>query len=110
MNEGHTHEQEQPHEHAAPAAASFRFESFADAPSAQAAFENLCPLGSSIEPAVKILVDMGAQCKSVTPGRIACRYVETDEALASWCWCVVLQHDAEKAMKSLRISLAILGA
>src|SRR4051812_44097936 len=38
--------------------AQFRFEAFADAASAQAAFEAVYPVGSPVEPALQALVDM----------------------------------------------------
>lgn len=86
----------------------FRFEDFADAPSAQAAFEAIYPAGSPIEPAIQALVDLGAQCKTVARAGIACRYVE-GSALAGWCWHVVLETSDEKALTGVRIALATLG-
>jgi hypothetical protein len=88
----------------------FCFEAFADASSAQAAFEALYPAGSPIEPAVQALVDLGGQCKTVAPSAVACRYVETERALAGWCWHIVLNAGGEKTIRSVGVSLAILGA
>jgi len=87
----------------------FRFQAFADAPSAQAAFEAAYPPGSAIEPALQALVDMGANCKTVGPSRFACRYVETEKALAGWCWHVALESDAERAIQRVAVSLSILA-
>ncbi|HWJ01695.1 MAG TPA: hypothetical protein VNU96_21975 [Burkholderiales bacterium] len=90
----------------------FRFEQFADAPAAQAAFEAAFPIGSPADPALQALVGMGAQCKSTGPGKVACRYVEHVEdpgALAGWCWHVAIDADSEKAIKGTRIALAILA-
>jgi hypothetical protein len=109
MSEGHTQDHEHAHEHAAPVAAPFRFESFGDAPSAQAAFEALYPPGSSIEPALRTLVDMGAQCKAVTPVRLACRYVENQGPLGGFCWQIALERDSENAIQRASIALGVLG-
>lgn len=87
----------------------FRFEDFADAPSAQSAFEAAFPAGSPAEPALQALVDMGAQCKSVVPGRLACRYVEGRARLAGFAWHLVLEVDGDKAIKSAGVALALLG-
>ena len=87
----------------------FRFEAFADAPSAQAAFDVVYPPGSPLEPTLQQLVDMGAQCKSVGATRIACRYVEDERALAGWCWHVVLETAGDKTLGRGRIALAALG-
>jgi hypothetical protein len=89
-------------------AAPFRFESYADAPSAQAAFVAAFPLGSPAERALQALVDMGAQCKSAGAGRVACRYTE-NRALAGWCWHVALEATAEKAIGGARIKLVMTG-
>jgi hypothetical protein len=89
-------------------AAHFRFEAFADAPSAQAAFEAAFPPGSSIEPALHALLDMGAQCKSAGPARIACRYLEKDP-LAGFAWHVALECNSEKAIQRVGIASAMLG-
>jgi hypothetical protein len=105
MSEEHGHE----HEHAAARQAVFRFEAFADAPSAQAAFEARYPRGSPVEPAVQALVDMGAHCKAVSPMRIACRYVESEHALAGWCWHVALEGNHEKTIQRVSVALAALG-
>ena len=88
---------------------SFRFEEFADAPSASAAFEAAFPAGSPAEPALQALVNLGAQCKSVGPGKVACRYVERPGALAGWCWHLALEANADKAIVRVRIALAQLG-
>lgn len=109
MSEGHE-EHGHTHAHAAPQAAPFRFESFADAAAAQAVFEACYPEGSSIEPALQTLVDMGAQCKSVAPGRIACRYVEQEGALMGWCWHVALECNSEKAIQRVGVALAMISA
>jgi hypothetical protein len=86
----------------------FRFEAFADAASAQAAFEAAFPPGSAIEPALQALVGMGAHCKSVGPGRVACRYVEQLSPLAGWCWHVAVERNAN-AVERVRIELAMTG-
>ena len=104
MSEEHGHQ----HEHAA-VRPVFRFEAFADAPSAQAAFEALYPPGSAIEAAVQALVATGAHCKAVSPMRIACRYVESEHALAGWCWHVVLEGSNEKTLQRVGVALAALG-
>jgi hypothetical protein len=87
----------------------FRFQAFADAPAAQAAFEAAYPPGSAIEPALQALVDMGAHCKAVSPMRFACRYVETEKALAGWCWHVALEGDAQRAIQRVGVTLSILA-
>ena len=88
---------------------SFRFEEFADAACAQAAFDAAFPVGSPAEAALQVLVDMGAQCKSGGAGRVACRYVEKPGALAGWCWHVVLEADGEKAIRGTQLALSKLG-
>lgn len=88
---------------------SFRFEDFADAHAARAAFEAAFPPGSPAEPALQALVDLGAQCKIVGAGRVACRYVERRSVLAGWCWHLALEADAEKAIARVRIGLAMTG-
>jgi hypothetical protein len=88
---------------------SFRFEEFADAPSARTAFEAAFPVGSPAEPALQALVAMGAQCKSAGPGKVACRYVERPDALAGWCWHLALEANSEKAILRVAIALAQLG-
>lgn len=87
----------------------FRFEAFADAPSAQAAFDAMHPAGSPIEPVVQALVVTGAQCKTVARTGIACRYVESERALAGWCWHVYLEASGDQKLKRARIALAALG-
>lgn len=88
---------------------SLRFEQFADATCAQAAFEVAFPPGSPAELALQALVDMGAQCKSVGGGKVACRYLENPGALAGWCWHLVIESGAERTISSAAISLAALG-
>src|SRR6267378_2645807 len=83
--------------------ASFRFEEFADAASAQAAFDAAYPLGSPIERALQALSAMGAQGRTVSPTRVACRYVENDVALAHRCWYISLACDKEKAIQRVNI-------
>lgn len=90
--------------------AYFRFTAFADAPSAQAAFEAAYPPGSPIEPVLQALVNMGAHCRTVGPNRFACRYIETEKALAGFCWHVVLESNSEKAIQRIAIGCALLGA
>jgi hypothetical protein len=89
---------------------TFRFEQFADAPSAQAAFEAAFAPGSPAQPALQALVDMGAQCKSAGPATVVCRYVEGHGALAGWCWHVVVDLSGEKAIERVSIAAAMLGA
>ena len=88
---------------------SFRFEDFADAPSAQAAFAARFPIGSPADPALQVLVDMGAQCKNIAPGRIACRYVERGTRLAGFAWHLVLDCDTDRTIKRAGVALALLG-
>jgi hypothetical protein len=87
---------------------SFRFEQFADAPSAQAAFEAAFPLGSSAQSALQALLDMGAQCKGAGTGKVACRYVE-NRGLAGWCWHLVVESTEEKTLQRASIALAMTG-
>jgi len=89
---------------------AFRFQAFADAPAAQAAFEAAYPCGSPIDAALQALVDMGAHCKAVGPTRFACRYIESEHGLAGWCWHVALESDAEKTIRRVAVALAALGA
>jgi hypothetical protein len=86
-----------------------RFEAYADAPSAQAAFEAMYPAGSPLEPAVQALVDLGAHCKALGPGRVACRYLENEHTLAGWCWHVALDAGAGKTIDRTRIRLTAIG-
>jgi hypothetical protein len=109
VSEESPHEHAHPHEHAAAPRPVFRFEAFADARAAQAAFEAIYPAGSPIEPVIQALVDLGAQCKTVAPSGIACRYVESERALAGWCWHVVLEAGSDKALRRASIALATLG-
>jgi hypothetical protein len=87
----------------------FRFERFADAASAQAAFQALFPVGSQAEPALQLLASVGAQCTSVGAGRMVCRYVEKPGAAPGFCWHLVLDANSEKAIKRLSIATALLG-
>jgi hypothetical protein len=87
----------------------FRFEQFADGPSAQNAFEAAFPSGSLAEPALQALVDMGAQCKSAGPGKVTCRYVEPGGALAGWAWHVAVEANADKVVRRVGVSLVMLG-
>ncbi len=104
MSEDHGHE----HPHAAPQPV-FRFEAFADAACAQAAFDTIYPAGSSIETAAQALVDLGALCKTLGPNRVACRYLENGHALAGWCWHVALDAGAGKTIERSRIQLTAIG-
>lgn len=88
---------------------TFRFEQFADAPSAQAAFESAFAPASPAEPALQALVDMGAHCKSIGPGKVACRYLETRTPLAGFAWHVLLEVDGRNALRRVAIALAMLG-
>jgi hypothetical protein len=87
---------------------TFRFEEFADAASARAAFEAAFAVGSPAEAALQALVDMGAQCKTAGTGRIACRYVE-NRSLAGWCWHVAIEAGTDKAILRLGVAQAMLG-
>ena len=87
----------------------FRFESYADAPSAQAAFEAAYPIGSPIQPALQALVDKGAACKALGPTRFACRYLESEKVLAGFCWHVALECDSEEAIRRTSFAAALLG-
>jgi hypothetical protein len=87
----------------------FRFEQFADAPSAQAAFEAAFPPGSPAEPALQVLLNMGTQCKTVGTGKIACRYVEQPTGLAGWCWHVSVDANSDKVIQSVSVTLAMTG-
>jgi hypothetical protein len=109
VSEGHIQPDDHAHERAAPEAAPFRFEAFADAASAQAAFEAAYPSGSPIAPALQALVDMGAHCKAVSATRVACRYVEKQGILAGWCWHVALDANSDKVIQRVGVSLAMLG-
>jgi hypothetical protein len=88
---------------------SFRFDQFADAPSAQAAFEAAFPAGSPAEPALQALVDMGAQCKSVGAAIFACRYLETRDPLTGFAWHLALDCTSDRTIKGVGIALAMLG-
>jgi hypothetical protein len=88
---------------------TFRFEDFADAAAAQAAFEAAFAPGSSAEQALQALVDAGASCKSVGPAAFACRYVEPQTVAAGFCWHVGLEADAEKRLRRAVVALALTG-
>lgn len=88
----------------------FRFEAFADAPSAQAALEATYPPGSPAQPALQRLADMGAQCRAIGDAAFACRYLEHDEPLAGACWHVVLFVAADRSIERACISRSLLGA
>ena len=107
MAEDHVHERT--HASAAAPPASFRFEAFADATSAQAAFESRYPPGSPIENALQALVDMEAQCRALGPTRVVCRYVEKPASLACWCWHVALDCSTERVVQSVKVALAIIA-
>ena len=87
---------------------SFRFQDFADAPSAQAAFEAAHPPGSPADAALQALIAMGAHCKSVGPDRFACRYIETENALTAFSWHVVVDC-REKVIQRVGVGVALLG-
>lgn len=89
--------------------AGFRFEGYADAASAQAAFETAHPSGSPMDRAVQALAEAGAICKSAGPARVACRYVEKRAVLAGWCWHMALESDAAGGLRSARVTLCALG-
>jgi hypothetical protein len=88
---------------------AFRMEQFADAASAQAAFDAAFPAGSPAEPAVQALVDLGAQCKTVGAGKVVCRYVERPGELAGFCWHVVLEVGTERAIRNTAIAVSNLA-
>lgn len=88
---------------------AFRFQAFADAPAARAAFDAAYPSGSPIEAALQALVDMGAHCKAVGPTRFACRYVEAEQALAGFCWQLVIDASNEGTLLGVRIRMTRLG-
>ena len=108
MAEEHIHERT--HASTAAALASFRFEAFADASSAQAAFESRYPPGSRIEPALQALADMEAHCRALGPTRVVCRYVEKPATLACWCWHVALDCSTEKVIQRVKVALAIIAS
>ena len=88
---------------------TFRFEDFADAASAQAAFDAAFPPGSSAEHALQALVDAGAHCRTVGPAAFACRYLETETVAAGFCWHVGLEADGAKQIRRVAIGLALTG-
>jgi hypothetical protein len=87
----------------------FRFDEFADAARAEAAFQAAFPLGSPVKPALQALVDMGAQCSNAGPGRAACRYVEKTRILAGWCWHIAVESDSDNTIRRAAVTLSILG-
>ena len=87
--------------------ASFRFEEFADAASAQAAFDAAYPTGSPIEPALQALSAMGAQGRTINPTTVACRYLEKHIALVHRCWHIKLVCDTEKTIQRANIDVEI---
>jgi hypothetical protein len=89
---------------------TFRFEDFADASAARAAFEAAFPPGSPAEQALQALVDAGASCRTVGAAAFACRYVEPQTVTAGFCWHVGLEADAEKRVRRVVIGLALTGA
>jgi len=88
---------------------SFRFEEFADAPSAQAAFAAAYPVGSPIEPALQVLSAMGAQGRTVNPTTVACRYLEKHIALVHRCWYINLACDRDKAIQRVTVTVGIVA-
>lgn len=88
---------------------TFRFDLFADAHSAQAAFDAAFPAGSPADAALQALVDLGAQCKSAGAGKVACRYVEKPGALVGWYWHVVIEAGAEKTIQRVAIAQTSVG-
>jgi hypothetical protein len=107
MSESHA---DHVHAHGAlPPPAPFRFEAFADAPSAQAAFDTAYPAGSPIAAVLQALVDMGAHCKAAGPARFVCRYLETKATLAGWCWQLVLEAGSGETLQRARIGVALTG-
>jgi hypothetical protein len=108
MSDAHEHDHAHPHE-AAPRPV-FRFEAFADAPSAHAAFDAIHPPGSPVEPVLQAFVDMGAHCKAVGANRFACRYVESEKALTGFCWHVAIDADGQKTIQRVAIAVGLLGS
>ena len=107
MSEAHA---DHVHAHGAVAPpAPFRFEAFADAAAAQAAFDAAYPPGSPISSVLQALVDMGGHCKAVGPTRFACRYLETNGVLAGWCWQLVLDTGSGETLQRARIAVALTG-
>src|SRR6267143_2376859 len=89
--------------------ASFRFEEFADAASAQAAFAAAYPVGSPIEPALQALSAMGAQGRTLNPTTVACRYLEKHIALVHRCWYINLACDRDKAIQRVSVAVGIVA-
>jgi hypothetical protein len=102
----------------------FRFEAFADAPAAQAAFDAAYPAGSPIGSVLQALVDMGAHCKALGPTRFVARYLETNGletnglqtnglqtkgVLAGWCWQLVLDAGSGESLQRARIGVTLIG-
>ena len=89
--------------------ASFRFEAFADAASAQAAFEAAYPDGSPIEQALRALRAMGAEGKTLSPTTVACRYLEKQIPLVHRCWYITLACDRDKALRRVIVAMGIVA-
>jgi len=89
--------------------ASFRFEEFADAASAQAAFAAAYPVGSPIEPVLQALSAMGAQGKTLNPTTVACRYLEKHFSLANRCWYINLACDRDKEIQRVGFAVGIIA-
>ena len=87
----------------------FRFQDFADTPSAQAAFEAAYPPGSPAEAALQALVNMGAQCRSMGPNKFVCRYVEQNNSLVCFAWQVRIEATNEKTIDGVSLSLGLMG-
>jgi hypothetical protein len=94
---------------AAPPPASFWFNLFADSTAAQAAFEAAYPPGSPIASVLQMLVDRGAQCRTVGPAKVACRYLDEGTSLVCLSWHAVLESNSEGAVRRVSIGLAIVG-
>jgi hypothetical protein len=92
-----------------PDPSSFRFEKFADAASAQMAFDAAFPVGSPIERALKALSDMGAQGRTVNPTAVACRYVENHVVLTHRCWSLSLVCNTHKVIQRTSVALGVVG-
>lgn len=102
-------ELEQPLQPPAQPGPLFRFEEFADAPSAQAAFHAVYPVGSPIERALQALSAMGAQGRTLNPTTVACRYLEKHIALVPRCWYITLVCDEDKAIHRVGVASAMTG-
>lgn len=107
----HTHGQEHTQERTPEpeSAPRFQFEHFADAVSAQAAFTAAFPLGSSLQPVLQALADMGARCRAVSQTEIACCYVEHQSVLTNHSWYIAVQCSSDKTIQEVRIDWATTG-